>query len=34
MNIRDILGRQQPCFSFEFFPPRTREAGEQLYKTI
>lgn len=34
MNIRDILRRQQPCFSFEFFPPRTREAGEQLYKTI
>jgi methylenetetrahydrofolate reductase (NADPH) len=34
MNIRDILGRQQPCFSFEFFPPRTGEAGEQLYKTI
>jgi methylenetetrahydrofolate reductase (NADPH) len=34
MNIRDILGRQQPCFSFEFFPPRTKEAGDQLYKTI
>lgn len=34
MNIRDILGRQQPCFSFEFFPPRTSEAGEQLYKAI
>ena len=34
MNIRDILRRQQPCFSFEFFPPRTREAGEQLYHTI
>jgi methylenetetrahydrofolate reductase (NADPH) len=34
MNIRDVLGRQQPCFSFEFFPPRTREAGEQLFKTI
>jgi len=34
MNIRDIQGRQQPCFSFEFFPPRTKEAGDQLYKTI
>jgi methylenetetrahydrofolate reductase (NADPH) len=34
MNIRDILRRGKPCFSFEFFPPRTREAGEQLYKTI
>ncbi len=34
MNIRDILKAMQPCFSFEFFPPRTREAGEQLYRTI
>ncbi len=34
MNIRDILGRVQPCFSFEFFPPRTREMGELLYRTI
>lgn len=34
MNIRHILASEQPCFSFEFFPPRTREAGEQLYKTI
>jgi len=34
MNIREILQRGQPCFSFEFFPPRTREAGEQLYQTI
>jgi methylenetetrahydrofolate reductase (NADPH) len=34
MNICDILSRHQPCFSFEFFPPRTREAGEQLFKAI
>lgn len=34
MNIRDILRKQQLCFSFEFFPPRTREAGEKLYKSI
>lgn len=34
MNIRDILKREQPSFSFEFFPPRTKEAGEQLYKAI
>lgn len=34
MNIREILRRQQPCFSFEFFPPRTPEAAEQLYRTM
>ena len=34
MHIREILQRQQPCFSFEFFPPRTPEAAEQLYKTM
>ena len=34
MHIREVLHRQQPCFSFEFFPPRTREAAEQLYKAM
>lgn len=34
MHIRDILKAQQPCFSFEFFPPRTREGAEQLYATM
>lgn len=34
MQIRDLLRQQQPCFSFEFFPPRTREGAEQLYKTM
>jgi methylenetetrahydrofolate reductase (NADH) len=34
MHIQAILNRQQPCFSFEFFPPRTKEAAEQLYKTM
>ena len=34
MHIRDFLRQQQPCFSFEFFPPRTREGAEQLYKTM
>lgn len=34
MHIRDILHRQQPCFSFEFFPPKSREAAEQLYRTM
>lgn len=34
MHLRDILQAQQPCFSFEFFPPRTREGAEQLYATM
>ena len=34
MHIRDLLRQQQPCCSFEFFPPRTREGAEQLYKTM
>ena len=34
MHIRDLLRQQQPCFSFEFFPPRTPEGAEQLYKTM
>ncbi|MEI8191591.1 MAG: methylenetetrahydrofolate reductase [NAD(P)H] [candidate division NC10 bacterium] len=34
MHIRDLLRQQQPCFSFEFFPPRTSEGAEQLYKTM
>ncbi len=34
MHIREILQRQQPCFSFEFFPPRTPDAAEQLYRTM
>ena len=34
MRIHDLLGRNGPVFSFEFFPPKT-EAGEQnLYQTI
>jgi methylenetetrahydrofolate reductase (NADPH) len=34
MHIREILRGQQPCFSFEFFPPKTREGAEQLYATM
>src|SRR5512145_305403 len=34
MQIRDLFGRREPVFSFEFFPPKT-EAGEQaLLRTI
>lgn len=34
MRISDILGRKRPIFSFEFFPPKSDEAGAQLEKTI
>ncbi len=34
MHIRAIFQGHQPCFSFEFFPPRTREGAEQLYATM
>jgi methylenetetrahydrofolate reductase (NADPH) len=34
MHIREILQNRQPCFSFEFFPPRTREGAEQLYASM
>ncbi len=34
MHIRDILGKDEPTFSFEFFPPKTAESSESLYQTI
>ena len=34
MHISDILQHEGPSFSFEFFPPRTAEGAEQLYRTI
>jgi methylenetetrahydrofolate reductase (NADH) len=34
MHINDIMRGDSPTFSFEFFPPRTREAAETLYQTI
>ncbi len=34
MHIDDILARKRPSFSFEFFPPRTGSAVEELYRTI
>ncbi len=34
MHIRDILERDAITFSFEFFPPKTDEAAEQLFETI
>lgn len=34
MLIKDILRSDQPVFSFEFFPPKTPEGWEDLYRTI
>jgi methylenetetrahydrofolate reductase (NADPH) len=34
MHITDILRGHSPTFSFEFFPPRTPEAADTLYRTI
>jgi methylenetetrahydrofolate reductase (NADPH) len=34
MHITDIIQRDSPTFSFEFFPPKTAEAAEILYQTI
>lgn len=34
MHIRDILSGDSPSLSFEFFPPRTDQAWDDLYQTI
>jgi len=34
MHISDILSGPHPSLSFEFFPPRSPEAWEDLYQTI
>ncbi|MCU0796571.1 MAG: methylenetetrahydrofolate reductase [NAD(P)H] [Akkermansiaceae bacterium] len=34
MHISDILAQRRPSFSFEFFPPRSSEAWDELYQTI
>jgi len=34
MVIRDILERQRPAFSFEFFPPKTEADSEALFHNI
>jgi methylenetetrahydrofolate reductase (NADPH) len=34
MHITDIIRKNSPTFSFEFFPPRTAEAAEALFQTI
>ncbi len=34
MHICDIIQKDSPTFSFEFFPPKTAAAAESLYQTI
>ena len=35
MNLRDLLReRRRPLFSFEFFPPKTPEGEEALFRTL
>ena len=34
MHIAKVLDEQRPCFSFEFFPPKTEEASQALYKSL
>jgi methylenetetrahydrofolate reductase (NADPH) len=34
MHIQDIFAQHPTTFSFEFFPPKTDEASEALFKTI
>ena len=34
MRIADLLERQRPVFSFEFFPPKTDEGRQTLRNTL
>ncbi len=34
MHITDILQRQRPSFSFEFFPPKTAEGSQALLEAV
>lgn len=34
MRIRELLGTGRPCFSFEFFPPKTDEGFERLHGAL
>ncbi len=34
MHISDIIRKDSPTFSFEFFPPKTPAGAESLYQTI
>jgi methylenetetrahydrofolate reductase (NADPH) len=34
MRISEILGGSEPCFSFEFFPPKTEEGKATLFESV
>jgi methylenetetrahydrofolate reductase (NADPH) len=34
MRIDEIIATARPCFSFEFFPPKTEEGTEALFETV
>ena len=34
MRISEILGGDEPCFSFEFFPPKTPEGEQMLFDSV
>ncbi len=34
MKIRELLDKNQPVFSFEFFPPKSHKGAETLFETI
>src|SRR3954452_7965914 len=34
MHIQDIFAQHSPTFSFEFFPPKSEQASEELFRTI
>ena len=34
MRIDEIIATTPPCFSFEFFPPKTEEGTKALYETV
>lgn len=34
MRIPEILSRNEPCFSFEFFPPKSEEGAEELFAAL
>lgn len=33
-TLRELLARPEPCFSFEFFPPKTDQGEANLWQTI
>ena len=34
MKIHQLLESSSPCFSFEFFPPKTEEGSKSLFRTL